>query len=139
MASKDMNVAIESKGAMEDMLGEIGEFNDLLSRQLDELTTVSAAINHDVGVAVRNLQFEDVVRQVLDHAHSDIVRVEEFLGAVLNVIENLAWNPDQGDADHHELLRRCRVEVEALGREIETKQHKPVGQQSLTEGEVDLF
>ncbi|MBF0369323.1 MAG: hypothetical protein HQL52_07710 [Magnetococcales bacterium] len=132
MATKDMNFAVDSKGQIDAMMEEIGNMNKVMSQSLQDISSISEELTNSVGLAVMSLQFEDMVTQVthamenkLNIMHSLVEEVfscfydpslsteEERLAAIQNVLENR------------------KSEYESINR--------PVRQDSLDEGDIELF
>jgi methyl-accepting chemotaxis protein len=134
LASKDMSGAIQSKGKVETMMTEIAEFNDAVSDQLDEVSKLSASIKADVGAVVRNLQFEDVVRQVLEHVEGDVRYMERYFSALRIHSETLVDTTDPGT-----LIERYRDGLHTAEQELQDRIDKPARQSSMEAGDVELF
>ncbi|MCK5092792.1 MAG: hypothetical protein KAR30_09725, partial [Gammaproteobacteria bacterium] len=61
MASKDMNVAIESKERVEIMLRQVTSLNSSVEERIGTINGIVGDIDQNVVAAVRSLQFEDIV------------------------------------------------------------------------------
>ncbi|MCB1875751.1 MAG: chemotaxis protein [Chromatiales bacterium] len=137
LASKDMSLAIQSKSRVDLMIGQIGEFNREVADKLQRVSSVAEDINRNVGVAVRSLQFEDMVRQVTEHADKRIGFVHEYLGAFrsgLSELGQVSASPDQGKQ-----IDELHGRLESLRDQWKDSTGKPVSQQSMDEGEIELF
>ncbi len=132
-ASKDMNIALDSKAKVSDMLTGISEFNDTLNTNLENISDISTDMEKAVGDAVRNLQFEDIVRQILEHVMEEFSRIGAYVVEVGDSISEL--HHDISAEEHDRIL----VQIRDAGNEIDKIVHKAVRQVTLDEGEVDLF
>ncbi len=136
VASKDLNIAISAKGSVDIMLEGVRDMNENISTSLGQVSIVADKIHEDVGVAVRALQFEDIVRQTIDYTFPHIDRMEELF---TNCVDSLS-NTDEADpkqlTDRLQELRGCVVTVRD---KWEPLFHKPVEQASMDEGDVELF
>ncbi|MCK5092893.1 MAG: hypothetical protein KAR30_10235, partial [Gammaproteobacteria bacterium] len=93
----------------------------------------------NVVSAVRSLQFEDIVTQLIDHTRDRTI----WLGHILmEVQESLV---EHGESTEHNLesvavkLLEIRDEVGRKLGERDFDGTKPVAQNSMEEGEVELF
>jgi methyl-accepting chemotaxis protein len=134
LASKDMSGALQSKGKVEAIVTEIADFNDAVSSQLDDLSKLSASIKADVGTVVRNLQFEDVVRQVLDHVEGDVQYMERYFSALRAHSEALS-----DTTDPCVLIDRYLDGLHVAEQELQARTDKPARQSSMEAGDVELF
>lgn len=139
MASKDMNMAIESKGTVERMLGQINEFNEVLSHSLEQISSLSNEIGVDVAMAVQNLQFEDMVNQAVTHAITNLNEVQDYIETVDSEVERCIRDAKATQKSHEEVLTKMREKVSEVNGKMAVTEHKPVEQTSLDEGEIDLF
>ncbi len=134
LASKDMRRTMESKSKLQSMVAEIGNVNEAISTQLDEMSSLSAKITSEVNKVVRNLQFEDVVRQILEHIEENVDRVKSYLKAVR---DDGALPADAPDVDF--LLALFDERLRSAEEHLHSEKHKPVNQSTLQAGEVELF
>jgi len=134
MASKDMMFAIGSKEKVDATFKEMEEINVFVNARLGEVSKSTEAITQQVGVAVRALQFEDIVRQLVEHIQyrlqgvSDIAERMENCFSVSNTPEML-----------HREMSGIREQMVALKEAGKSGAAKVVMQQSMDEGEVELF
>ena len=66
VASLDMNMALNARGHVDDMLTELEAVNKYVNERILDLTDVSQTIAQDVSQAVQTLQFGDLVTQKLE-------------------------------------------------------------------------
>lgn len=91
MASRDMDMTLDSKQRVEELVNEIEESNIKMSAGLCEISTVSENINAKVAIAIQSLQFEDITRQIINHMEERLSAIhgfmsdsEEILGSAMN-------------------------------------------------------
>lgn len=132
MASQDMNESISAKGAIDDMMVQVEELNRMVAQGLDELSARVEQTRQNVNAAVRLLQFEDIARQVLERAQLRIDFMERFAGELrqLPLIEPSSSGQQLGEA---------RARLEGLREQLQGASHRSVAQQSMEEGEIELF
>jgi len=131
MASRDMSAAITAKERADQALAHVSEHNAYMDESINRLSVISDRIGGNVDDAVRCLQFEDMVTQSLGSAQEHLQRVETMEN-LLERLVSLAATPDPIS------LSDLRSEVELL-QESCIGNAKPVSQDSMQGGEVELF
>lgn len=138
LASQDMSKSMQSKVQVEATMSKIGEMNKNIESVVSELAVIAAQVELGVANAVRGLQFQDLVNQLLLHAKGRVVaqvEIQEALALIYGYIANhknpmLAW-------------KEKVVEFQALGERsvhVADSMHKnPVAQGSMSSGDIDLF
>ena len=133
MASKDMSMAIQSKSRVDQMMGQISNFNEEVAESLQKVSVLADGINNNVANAVRSLQFEDIAGQLVIQAGDNLERLDEYH---LGVSDALAHS------EHHDVTHRLEAARDFV-RQKQAKREdvvrKPVGQDSMDEGEIELF
>ncbi len=129
VASKDLNTAISAKGRADEMVAKLNQFGEQTAAQARGIGAISGAINEVTAQAVLGLQFEDIVRQLVEH-------VERGIGDVTHVLHELQALHGQDDDQARD---RRRVLAAEFRDRRDRAQSGPVGQETMGEGEVDLF
>jgi methyl-accepting chemotaxis protein len=132
LSSRDMNVAIESKQRVDGMLQKAEEVNQLMTVRLGSVTALSQVINQDVGAAVRSLQFEDMLRQLIDHGQQRLDKLGQSVQQIATLSARLSG---EDDIPLDDMARQ----IAALAQEMENNSRSAVSQQNVSSGEVDLF
>lgn len=136
MASKDMNVAINSKANIDKMMAEIGAMNEAISAKLNEVSSLAGQIDSTVGDAVRGLQFEDMARQIVDYLelntrHFEALADEIRIGlGVFKTGDRALWVKE---------LEQGITRIEEMTSQWAVKEKKSVSQSSMDEGDIELF
>src|SRR5690606_21839355 len=121
------------------MLERVDGINRNLGNGMREIAECSKAIDGSVPEAVRSLQFEDIATQALGAANVHPDR----LGAInreASVLQDLLHRSGgQGGADLHRALTQIGQRISQMRGEWERPPHKPVTQQSMDAGSVELF
>lgn len=132
IASKDMNLAIQSKGESEVLMQGLQDSHERVRVLVGELKVNANTITQQVSHVVRSLQFEDLVHQTLM--------------ACLKELDNLleqarAWKAFETRLVEGEAEATAMAALEAaLGRiEASREQFRAVKGGSLAAGDVDLF
>ncbi len=136
IAARDMNMTLRSKDRVDSILRRISNMNEFLAGKMREVSSIGEQLDQTVGVAVRSLQFEDIANQALGAAGVHLDRVH----ALEECIDSHAQAAGRGDATLdeawwqgvQEVLSRLREEWAGQGA-------KAVSQQSMEQGEVELF
>ena len=129
VASKDLNTAISAKGRADEMVAKLNQFGEQTAAQARDIGAISGAISQVTAQAVLGLQFEDIVRQLVEH-------VERGISDATHVLHELQALRRQDDNEAR--ARRRALAAEFRDRR-ERAQSGPVGQETMGEGEVDLF
>ncbi len=135
MASRDMNVALTSKATVDDMMEKIRTINEEVALKLDDVARITTDISGSVSDAVRSLQFEDIVGQLIDGTRRNLAHVSELAGCARVVHE-------QGDADPRRLQSAIDGAIRSLRERSDEWRRgalKPVSQGDMSAGAVDLF
>ena len=139
MASKDMNTAIASKEKVNTMFDQTAEINEKLAVHLRSIEHISEEINASVGVAIRSLQFEDMMTQIFGHSIQHMDKLLE----VAEVLRTDVFSSDNfNQVNNHVILSKVSeiaVDLEAFTDNTRNKPNKAVDQSSMSEGEVELF
>lgn len=139
MASKDMSVAIHSKEKVDKMLIQVTAMNETIAQRMGVVTGITGDIDSSVNIAVRSLQFEDIVTQLVEHVRSRAGWLDNILGemqGILHVKEDGSGNDMQTCVRK---LVEIKDEVESSIDIPKFNLSKPVEQKSMAEGEVELF
>jgi len=134
MASKDMMFAIESKQKVDLTFREMDKLNEFIAATLDQVSQSTGTIGEGVSNAVRALQFEDIVRQLMDHVEGRLGRYSDVLSKIKYVVL------DGKEVDDIQIeIDAIRSELDELSRIQQNPGAKVVSQDSMDAGEVDLF
>lgn len=134
MASKDMNVTMESKSRINTMLDEIQRMNDVSSLKMELIQNITAEIHNNVTMAVRGLQFEDMVNQLTQHIEVTCNQVAPFINAATS-----HFREDESTLNTNVRIKNLRGKLQQIRTETCATQHEAVEQDSMSEGDVELF
>jgi len=132
MAAKDMNVHLTAKSKVDSMLSLVSLMNKESEDNMVKVSELSGNIDVAVEKAIRSLQFEDIARQLVDHVSTAMESVSNRLRDISGIVD-LPINYDDQSMD--ELKDKLSLVVEELSADV----HKPVHQDSMGTGEVELF
>lgn len=136
MASRDMNIAITSKSHIDEMMRDIGTMNAKMSVQLTQVSGLSNQMEQAVGGAIRALQFEDMARQQIEFLQSNVHHFQALsdevqIGLGSFKISDILMQTNELEAG----VQRFK-DMQALWQ---IKEKKTVAQNTMEEGEIDLF
>ncbi|MCP4407167.1 MAG: hypothetical protein GY807_05285 [Gammaproteobacteria bacterium] len=139
IASQDMNVAMQAKAKVNEVLSHVAQLDELYTRKIGQMSSITDNVAVTVGNAVRSLQFEDICTQALSAANERVSNLV-VLGQDLRMIQE----KDETGASNlalDQVVGRMRELIGVIEqRRVEwAEQHKAVTQQSMDTGDVDLF
>lgn len=140
MASQDMNQTLETKDQISRMMKDLENLDQEVERSVARISEVSQTIDGHIGDAIRALQFEDVVVQLVDSSREGVEGLGTYLQGLRSVLHQVADEGSHGE----DYVRRLREAREALAeqraqRERERQTRRTVEQRSMAGGDVELF
>ncbi|HEB91905.1 MAG TPA: hypothetical protein ENI94_00215 [Gammaproteobacteria bacterium] len=137
MASRDMEMTLNSKDRVAELMQEVTNINTGMADQLREVSDMSEEIGQNVAIAVRSLQFEDMTRQLVDHMRKRLQAFHEFLDTVDGLHLSLL------SADSAGVERQLQEQIAQLhvnfDESVEMLEKSPIHQHNMDESEVELF
>lgn len=133
MASKDMMFAITSKQKVDATFKEMDALNEFVGETLSQVSVSTEAIADKVNLAVRALQFEDIVRQLVE-------QVQERLQILSDAVEttHTKIKVSNSPKDLSTAIDGFRSDME-LVKQTNKDENKIVSQESMDAGDVELF
>lgn len=137
-ASHDVSEVIESSDSVDKMMGSLSNIYDLIDESIESAGVINTTIAEKTSIAVTNLQFEDIVRQVVEHAEGKIELLSEFVqhfnDGVCKVEE--CRNKDKAAI----MISDLRTSLDGISERLTSLPNtKPASQETMAEGEIDLF
>jgi len=139
VASKDMNMAISAKIRVDMMLDQVSNMNSRVSENLGKVSLVSDNINNNVNQAVRGLQFEDIVRQQIDSSQNYLEKLKKYSNDILEELSDISLHEDSDQNSYTESIEQLKIKLKESRSNINHERDKPAHQESIVEGEVELF
>lgn len=138
MASKDLNETINSKDSVDKMLLEISSYDGKIAQELSKISEISGKINNSVGIAIRSLQFEDVVSQVVSYSQTHAERLQQLASYLNNqsMLENI---DDLDNLKTQQVIDDFKNRIAELKNQWSTPINKAVGQSSMDQGDIEFF
>ena len=139
MASRDMDRSREARQEAATMLDNVAAINASLGDGMREISECGRAIDSSVAEAVRALQFEDIATQALGGVHTHLDRLTAINREAVALQELLHRSGGVLDGELISALQRTGNRLREMRVEWERPPHKPVSQQSMGAGTVELF
>lgn len=141
LASQDMTFALESKQQVESILGDLDAQNRGRIEAIGKLGEGADDMSVRVGQAVVALQFQDMVSQLIGHVLLRVEALDGVLRDVASLGDALRADARRGDADTAlaELHARTQDIAGRLKSLVSETTNNPVGQQAVTQGDIELF
>ncbi len=139
MASKDMNETIAAKGRLDTMLAEFEHVDQAIGNNLDEVAAINGELDKAVGMAVRSLQFEDLAGQLIEHASGRVSSIESVIGNLNTGLGKLSDGRLVTKDEFDQVLATVSADVREFTDKVRQAAARPVAQESMAEGEVELF
>ena len=138
-ASADITAIIMGKKRVDQMMSELQSMEKIVEGLANDASQVSHAIGERTASAVRSLQFEDIVRQVSEHAESRVSEIEQFIQQVDQNLEVVAVSNLANSANSSESFANIRADLQTLSDKTSAAPKGPADQESMSEGDIELF
>jgi methyl-accepting chemotaxis protein len=138
MAMRDMDALAEAKDHADGLFGKLANMNTHISQNLGQVAEIANGIDRSVGLAVQSLQFEDIAGQLLGHADRELSDQEQALGDLRERLQ-IFVDAVQGGRDGGSALHALDGGLRMLRGQVASQKSKAVLQQSMDEGDVELF
>lgn len=138
-AAKDMEEANTSQEQVTVLVTDLESMNSGISDKLGDVSGIISEIEVSVSNAMRSLQFEDIVRQLVEQVLNHLENLSGFSHKINHFIEESKNDPVKSVAEHKERLESFRHTIHQEREEIESKRMKRVSSESMDEGDIDLF
>ncbi len=138
-ATKDMEHAVSSQEKMDAMLSDLEGMNDGISSKLGDFSGMISGIEVSVSDAMRSLQFEDIVRQLVEQVMNHLENLNGFSNEISSFLEDNCENPALSEEEHHQRVEVLRQTIHKKRQDIESLRMARVNTASMDEGEIELF
>lgn len=138
MAAQDMSMALNTKGDIDSMIIRVRESDAYVNKAAGEVADISRGLARDVSTTVRSLQFEDILRQLIDQTRSRLIDIQQVAGECSHDIVDLIKSGAPA-AKAEDELRRMRERLEAQREKTRLRGRGPALQTSMDAGDIDLF
>ncbi len=141
MASQDMTFALESKQRVEGIITTMEAQNQSRVEAIGRLGTAAQEMEGRVNTAVRALQFQDMVSQLIGHTRKRIEALAGIASHLAGLADSLRTNAMTADARSAvTALKQETAAISAGLRALAAETTKnPVGQKAMAQGDIELF
>ena len=102
-----------------------------------EILTTTNQISSNVSMAVRALQFEDIVQQLIGHSRHRIDALEKMFREIQDRVNQLSENKVSEYSMILSELEACQLDIKKIKDKL--NKQSPVTQSSLEKGDFTLF
>jgi len=137
IASRDMRFVIDAKTKNTEISNVICKLQKQADINMAEISTIADNIDESVGVAVRSLQFGDIVTQLAGHVAERSNNIAHVSGEIAEAISVSSISEDEST-----MVQALSNVTNACDRGVELISNikgSPVEQEKMDSGEIDLF
>ncbi|MBN4073204.1 hypothetical protein JYT23_00040 [Mariprofundus ferrooxydans] len=137
-ASKDMGEVFAAKEKVEEILQHFFQINDVVTSSRVQVNQINAEMRQHLGAAIRALQFEDISTQSLGHTDRHLGR----MGGMIEILTDGLKELDQSDIRIETYVLKIasiHTAMAAYHQTLQLEDSNPVSQESMDEGDIDLF
>ncbi len=127
MASIDMTEAIESKEKVDEMLRGVQQVNVSVEQEVQKIQSSGELLHAQVDNGIRALQFADIIVQQGDYAKQTVGYLQQFA----DLCQQWATNAIE--------LEDFTIALVELQQDVDSRGAPAASQESIDEGEVELF
>ncbi|WP_324187605.1 methyl-accepting chemotaxis protein [Thiomicrorhabdus heinhorstiae] len=138
-ASKDMEHAVSSQQKVGVMLTDLESMNSGISDKLGDVSGMISEIESSVSNAVRSLQFEDIVRQLVDQIMNHLLNLNQFSNEIRQFVDANHNEPAESEEAYRQKMEYFRRMLHSKRQDIEASRMKRVSMETMDEGDIELF
>ncbi len=125
-AQMDQSQYQKNQNTVNEIWQSMAVLNEKAQKQSQHISSISQQIQQHVQTGIMSLQFEDIIRQLIEHTHKRIIAVEHFMQQLSAQKETININQLE------QLIATTRTEFAQL-------ENTSVHQKNMDEGDIDLF
>ena len=138
-ASRDLDRVRVARNESASMMDRVEGIHRSLGNGMRDIADCGRSIDVSVAEAVRSLQFEDIATQALTAAGVHLQRLEQINNEATTLHDLLRGSHGFQDPEMRKALSNIGSRIAQMRGEWERPPHKPVLQQSMDAGSVELF
>ena len=138
-ASRDLDRVRVARNESASMMDRVEGIHRSLGNGMRDIADCGRSIDVSVAEAVRSLQFEDIATQALTAAGVHLQRLEQINNEATTLHDLLRGSHGFQDPEMRKALANIGNRIAQMRGEWERPPHKPVLQQSMDAGSVELF
>lgn len=137
LAAQDMNVALMAKGDLDRVSARVSASEQRIASAADAVASINRGLADDVATAVRSLQFDDILSQLLGNLREGLMDLQHLVHVGYSELGRAAANSDEREV--HRIGAHIRDLLDGQARRMAKRGKGPALQVSMAAGEVDLF
>jgi methyl-accepting chemotaxis protein len=138
-ATKDSLQAKESEGNVEEQLESLEDINSGISTKLGDVSGIIKEIERNISDSMRALQFEDIVRQLVEQSSSHLHQLDGLSKSMNRLIIDAGNRNIKNEDDYKKRLSELSQTIKENREKLENSRMKRVHSGTMEEGEFDLF
>ena len=140
MASRDLTLTMDSKGRMDELMEEVEKINQEVASELQQVSSFTEEISAGVNMALRSLQFEDMINQLTGHMDSRLDSIDGLVCTLSKFHKDLdTVKRDQLEGQFEDYMERLRATSREALQTSGVTRRSPVHQASMDSGDIELF
>jgi methyl-accepting chemotaxis protein len=125
-----------SRGKMEELMSKFSILNENTNYAITEISKQNKMMDKEVSVAIRSLQFEDMVRQLSEQSEEHLRKFSQKKKEIITWMEQFELNKKE---DFQSFLKEMQLKIEEQQIELDQTRTKRVNATSMDSGDVDFF
>lgn len=138
-AAKDIEEAKSSRDQVDGLVNDLESMNDGISDKLGDVSGIISQIEKSVSNAMRSLQFEDIVRQLVEQIMHHLDNLHTFSQEINKQVNEGKDSPALSSEEYHQKMAEFCAKIHSQKEAIEAQRMTRVSSASMEEGDVDLF
>ena len=134
LASRDMNAILDSKIKLDNMSKIIKSMTEKADTKLIEITEINKEINTGVNLAVKSLQFQDMVDQMGGHIKKRLTSMNALIDS-----DRASVNSGKPVDRLRQIVENSRISLATSTEMSNIVNGAPVATENMNTGEIDLF
>lgn len=138
-ATKDIQQAAQSEKNVNEQLLSLEGINGGISHKLNDVSGIIKEIERNISDSMRSLQFEDIVRQLVEQSCDHLFQLDELSKSMNRFIIDAGNKNIKNDSDYKERLNELNLTIKSHKTKLEETRMNRVHSASMEAGGVDLF
>lgn len=136
MAKKEIRLVADATSKVDGLIRQSQDFNREVAESAQEISSISEKVGAEVGAAITSLQFQDMASQLINHVNGRL----QSMDPILESLSTFAAQQEVGGLETLEArLESMLLQLREISTRVDNVEHNPVSQQSMDEGEIELF
>lgn len=128
---------VEQENLIQSIVAEVLDSNDQEPEQVSRISELSQQINQNVAAAIRSLQFDDIVQQLVTHSQRRTEQMEQLFVGLYEKLSELKVVEPQDSTQIANYIEAMQEEINHF--RVALEKTNPVKQTSMGAGKAELF